>query len=168
MRVLEAVGILESIYHLAARVNSGPEYFVLNAMIGIWFAAADIARPFSTSKLAADWIVEHHLEKMPILGTPDWVVAPISAWLDRKVFFCERMTKGSYAFWDDRTVYPTDDSELYERAIRLMEQNGIKRCLFVKRDLKPFSYPRLKSRKLASFDNAMREQEKYAIYLVGR
>ncbi|MGH9547865.1 MAG: hypothetical protein ACRD3W_00760, partial [Terriglobales bacterium] len=141
---------------------------IVQVAVAVLFFGSDILLPFSTGKKLALWIKSHHLEEMPILGTPDWVVSPMSAWLDRPVFFCERMESGSFLRWDYKTRYPKTDDELYSRVVDAMNLLKIDKCLFVKRSAKPFAYSKLRSTELISFPQSMAREEQYSLWRIER
>ncbi|HEY9776258.1 MAG TPA: hypothetical protein V6C81_21020 [Planktothrix sp.] len=139
---------------------------VVQVVAAAIMAGTDLVKPFSTGRYAAEYIVAHNVQNLPVFGTPDWIVAPIGAWLDRDVWMCESMRCGNFVLWDGKTVYPNSDDEVYARLDELMRRNGFNACLFVKRAEKPFESARFLSRKLVSFDDAMIENERYAVYEV--
>lgn len=140
---------------------------VQTVVAGIFFVN-ELAQPFSQGKAAASWIRENEPTSIPILGTPDWVVSSMSGWLDRPVYFCERMDYGTFLIWDDKTVYPKSDAELYSRVLKSMKRLDLSQCLFVKRAIKEFDYPQLNATKLASFPPSFGNDEGISVYLLKR
>lgn len=141
---------------------------VIQLAVGIGFVWLDAARPFSSGRLVGDFVRTNGLTDMTIMGTPDWLVAPIGAWIDRKVVFCERMEQKSFQSWDNRVVPPKTDDELYARVAKLMDERGLKKCLFVKGVAKSFSDRRFRSTKLVSFTNSIVPLEDYSVYMLER
>lgn len=130
------------------------------------FFYLDLVHPFSASKDVSEYIRQHDLSHLTIIGTPDWLASPLSAWTKKKVVFCERMTQGSFLVWDNRTCAPQTEAEFYDRIKSLMQERNITECLLVKGTRKTFSCPDLIATKLASFDNSILAEEQYALYFI--
>ncbi len=62
---------------------------LLHVTAAAWAFGMDLAWPFSDSRAAAHWIRERHLDRMPIVGSRDYLVSPLSTYLDRPIYYPE-------------------------------------------------------------------------------
>jgi hypothetical protein len=88
--------------------------FLCQAVVGISYYYADIKKPFSISKNAADYILEQHLDSLPIIGTRDFITSNLSALMNKKIFYPERNEFGSFIIWDSkRNLNQTFDATIH-------------------------------------------------------
>jgi hypothetical protein len=68
-----------------------PIYVLLgiSALSSVWAVIGSFHRPFSYDKTAAQWIVENHLERMPLVGEEDTSVVGVAEYLHRPIYMIE-------------------------------------------------------------------------------
>ncbi len=81
------------------------------ALIGSW------ERPFSYDKAAAEWIVQNHLENMPIVGDDDTSAVDVVQYLHRPVYMIECSCVDTYLLYSSRR----DNYEKSWQAERVLE-----------------------------------------------
>jgi len=90
----------------------GNAFFVgllaIQMIAGIYAFAADWSSPFSGSKQAARFLRDSSLWTLPIVGSPEARVAPLSAYLDKPIFYPESSRFGSYADLSRPIVEPAE------------------------------------------------------------
>ena len=62
--------------------------------------ARDWRHPFTNSAAAAAFIAQSGLDHIPLVGTRDYVIQPLSAMFNRPIFYPERGGFGSFVVWD--------------------------------------------------------------------
>lgn len=67
---------------------------------GLFAAALDIAYPFSQAKTVASYIKRNAYLDLPIVGEMDYLMTPVSGYLNRKIYFVRGHRSGSYIKWD--------------------------------------------------------------------
>lgn len=70
---------------------------IFHVCAGALLVSVDWMKPFSGSRRAADYILDHQLEDFPIFGYLDREVSSISAYLDKPVFYPD--ANGFGTFW---------------------------------------------------------------------
>lgn len=138
----------------------------VQAVVGMYFYWCDVSKPFSSTRYIAERLKEEGLADMPIICNPDWRGTALSAWLDREVIFCERLSQGTFVPWDNKTPHATRDIEVYDRIANIMRYKKVSRCIFVKGSTKPFSDTRFASRCLFDDQTSLFPFERSAVYLV--
>lgn len=134
---------------------------------GIYAYSIDFAYPFSTSKQVAQYIEKQRLDEHLIFGSEDFIISPIAAWLDRKIYFSETSKFGSFINWNKREK-KTPQTKINQ--INKLIKNNNKGLFLI------LSYPfetefnlnnqNLKISKQAVFDKGIVGDEKYYLYLV--
>lgn len=79
---------------------------IFQAMAGIYAYTTDLIYPFSSSRVVSHYIQTHRLENSVLFSSDDRKVAGISAYLDRSIYYPQRVSFGS--FWD--IAYPELDT----------------------------------------------------------
>jgi hypothetical protein len=69
----------------------------IQVVAGLYAFGADWLCPFSGSKEAAQFLRDSGLSKLPIVGAPEARVAPLSAHLDKPIYYPESSRFGTYA-----------------------------------------------------------------------
>lgn len=136
---------------------------------GIQMYSIDLFKPFSSSKSVAQFIRNNGLEDLTIVGSRDVTVSPLSAWLNRKIY---------YPGIQDFGTHTAVTTELFERNRDITQPDIIKETeKLIKRDQKSLllilsnnklqeTSTSLEIELLKSFENSMTEQEKYYVYYV--
>lgn len=131
---------------------------------GLYAYSMDLIYPFSKSKATAEFIQQQGLSEGFILGNKDAIVSPISAYIDKKIFYLEYERFGSF-FQNPQKKIIKNQSELIDRINKIVTDNSKNNVLIL-------SYPlNIKSNRLnitfiRKFSNSIVAEEKYYIYLV--
>ena len=140
----------------------------LHALSGLNAVAADLERPFSLGKRAAEYIDVENLASLPIIGHQDFSVATVVGYLQgkRKVHYVLGNREGSFVRWDTKRLMPVEDSDILLQTQALADRTGSKVLMILNR---PFSLelaPQYGSvRSLASFTGAICPDENFYLYL---
>ena len=62
----------------------------------------DITHKFSSSKAAANFIKENKIDSLPVVGNDDFVVSPLSTYLDKKLYYLQMADSGSFVVWNKK------------------------------------------------------------------
>ncbi|WP_218596808.1 hypothetical protein [Chroogloeocystis siderophila] len=68
----------------------------------IFAVSMDMLHPFSASKQVAQFIKNQQLDKVLIIGSRDYSLAPVSALLNQNIFYLESNSLGSFINWNQR------------------------------------------------------------------
>jgi hypothetical protein len=74
----------------------------LQVVAGAYAWTLHLMRPFSTSKLAADFIRQHGYADLLIIGSGETHVTPVTAYLDRPIYYPDSERYGT--FWWERSA----------------------------------------------------------------
>ena len=74
-----------------------------SALAGAGTYLADFSRPFSSSREAAAFVRSSGLADLEIVGHTDFVVSPLAALLDKKLYYPERRGYGTFIVWNRET-----------------------------------------------------------------
>ncbi|HZQ43743.1 MAG TPA: hypothetical protein VFA99_10860 [Acidobacteriaceae bacterium] len=87
-----------------------PVYVLLgvSALCSIWAVAGQWVRPFSYDKAAAEWIVQNHLEGMPLVAEGDTSAVGVAEYLRRPVYMIECSCVDTYLLFSSRRDNFTD------------------------------------------------------------
>ncbi|NJN06515.1 MAG: hypothetical protein HC815_00445 [Richelia sp. RM1_1_1] len=124
----------------------------------------DLTYPFSRSKVAAEFIQKQGLSKEFILGSKDTIVSPISAYIDKKIFYIEYNQLGSF-FNNKQRIYLKKQSELINKIDSAIKDNLKKNVLILSEPLE-VTNTQLKIIKIKEFRDSILAEERYYIYLV--
>ncbi len=92
--------------------------------------AKDYSYEFSTSKDAADYIKENKLDTLTIAGMNHYIVSPLAAYLDTKIFYPQRNSFGSFTIFDKQFKWTLTGEEM-SNALEGLMTNGRKKILLV-------------------------------------
>ncbi|MGB3655551.1 MAG: hypothetical protein WBA41_30680, partial [Rivularia sp. (in: cyanobacteria)] len=138
---------------------------LIQMFAGLYAYSMDLVYPFSQSQAAARFIQKQGLSEDFILGTKDRIISPISAYIDKKIFYIEYNSLGS--FFNHPQKENLTSPELVNNLNTIVKDNTTKNVLIL-------SYPlNIKSSnfnftKLEEFRNSILGEERYYIYLVER
>lgn len=62
----------------------------------------DLQYKFSSSKQAANYIKHNKIDSLPIVGITDFVVSPLSSYLDKKIYYLQMADTGSFVIWSNK------------------------------------------------------------------
>jgi hypothetical protein len=96
-----------------------PVYILLaiSAISSVWAIIASWHRPFSYDKAAAAWILENHLEQMPLVGEEDTSAVNVAQYLHRSVYMIDCSCVDSYLLYSTRR----DDFKLADAPRRILK-----------------------------------------------
>ncbi len=139
---------------------------VVQAAGGIFAAGMDIVYPFSQARAIARFIRQKGYADLPIVGEMDYLMTPVSGYLNRKIYFVRGERMGSYVKWDMRRFQDVSPRMILERAGQFA-RNKRKDCLIL---LNFHLDPTLERPdylvKLAATDRAIVRGEVYRLYLL--
>ena len=145
---------------------------------GAYAYTIDLFNPFSESKAASEYIKKNHLDNLTIIGSDDYRVSPITAYLGKRIFYPKTNRYGTFVKWDKKAGLPTQLQNIFQKAIEMINQKKenlllvLSDELIVYRDKKPFvldvSYlmQDVRISKIAEFSKSIRKDENYYIYLI--
>ena len=133
----------------------------------------DLIYPFSQSKAVANYIQTQQLDHLPIVGSRDTTVSPLSAYLNKKVYYLESESFGSFIVLNEERQ-ELSELELFERLSKVIEQNNTEMLLVLNshwENNKDWSLlatylNKLNINQLASFSPSIVKDESYSLYLV--
>ena len=133
---------------------------------GIKMYAVDLNRVFSNSRNVAHYIKNNQLEQSTIVGSRYRIVFPLSAWLDRPIYYPEIKKFGTFTVWTSNSVAGNtyiSQQEMLQRAAKLKRENE---SLLLVLDRKLGIDTSLNLKLLASYEDAIVERENYFIYSI--
>ena len=137
---------------------------LIQMLSGVYAYSMDLIYPFSKSKATAEFIQQRGLNDSFILGNKDAIVSPISAYIDKKIFYIEYNRTGSF-FQNPQKKIIKNQPELIDRINKIVTDNSKNNVLIL-------SYPlniksdRLNITSIGEFSKSIVAEEKYYIYLV--
>ncbi len=139
---------------------------------GIHMVISDFQKPFSAGKATAQYIKAQGWENEIIFGSRDNVVATVSGYLDRELYYPEIGSFGSFAQWDKRE--PIRQDEVFTKLKLFFNKNQeTKRILLVlNRDSafhnlesgEKLSFENIEIIADKSFENSWHDSERFFIY----
>ncbi|MHB8095726.1 MAG: hypothetical protein ACYDH0_12395 [Candidatus Aminicenantales bacterium] len=90
--------------------------FAVGAAGGLFAAGMDIVHPFSQAKTVAGYIRQKGYAGLPIVGEMDYMMAPVSGYLGRRIYFVRGERMGSYVKWDMKRFQEVTPQLILERA----------------------------------------------------
>ena len=152
----------------------------VQTIAGVAIYTTDLEKPFSASKGAANFIREHNLASLPIVGTPDWASENFAALLNTRIYYPERMEFGSFVMWDGKRKPNPSDQQIIDAIDTVLGQSQQRALLILNKpavekvadstftlDLNMIN-PTIKLTLLAKFNEAMMFDEIYYIYVAQR
>ncbi len=132
---------------------------------GVFAMGLDLHYPFSHNKNAAEFIKEHHIDDMLIVGSRDFFTSSMTAYLDREIYFPESGTFGTFIVWKvGRHIKPP--REFLERISELIESRN-EEVLFISTDELNNDRPDINITELARFTGSLIHEDSY-LYRVRR
>ena len=126
----------------------------------------DLNRAFSNSKSVAQFIKENNLEELTIIGSSYGLISPISAWLNKKIYYPEIQDFGTFAVWTSNSKPRNNitQRDILDRVEELTEDTHDSFLLILDHELNSISTS-LDIQLLASYKNSL-VKEDYFIYSV--
>lgn len=122
---------------------------------------------FSNGKRAAAYLVEHDLDRSPLVAETDYAAQSVLAFLGRKEAYFPRGDRlGSFVIWDLKRGPPVTDSTCLERAQRLAAEGGGSVVLLLSHPLAAPASESPGTRKLAQFVGSTVGDEDFYLYSV--
>jgi hypothetical protein len=93
-----------------AELLAWPIYLLLgiSALSSVWAVLGSWERPFSYNKAAAEWIVQNHLENMPLVAEGDTSAVGVAEYLHKPVYMIECSCVDTYLLFSSRRDHYTD------------------------------------------------------------
>jgi hypothetical protein len=134
--------------------------FAAHAFAGVLAVRADLQYPFSASKDVAQFLKEHHMTDMVMIGSRDYAASSVAGYLNRALYYAESDRLGTFMVWKPgrRSV---SSGELIRKAenFAALEQRDV--LLILNYDLGPEADDLVKIR---SFDQSIVKDERYVLY----
>ncbi|AFY59211.1 hypothetical protein Riv7116_6898 [Rivularia sp. PCC 7116] len=137
---------------------------LIQMLSGLYAYSMDLIYPFSKSQAAANFIQKQNLSDKFILADRDTIVSPISAYLDKKIFYLAYDKLGSF-FFNPKVKFIQNQSELIEKVENLAANNSRENLLILGYPLNIKSQI-LKISLVGQFSNAIVAEENYYIYII--
>lgn len=86
------------------------QHFILSLILclqvygGVSIYLLDLQKPFSRSYDVAQFIIDNQLENSIIVANRNAMVSPLSAWLNKELFYPEIDNFGTYTIWTAKTI----------------------------------------------------------------
>ena len=141
---------------------------ILSAQLiaGIYSFSRDLLIPYSASRETAQYIQKENLTDKFWVGSEDFAIAPITAYLNRKIYYLESDRNGSYVlFSGEREIL--NQEQIVEKLTQLSQTEDEKIFLILNHDLS-FSDDKLSIRQIAKFPRAFIHNERYYLYEVAK
>jgi hypothetical protein len=126
----------------------------------------DLVVPYSASRAAAHYLKTSGRDRDFIVGSPDVVMAPLSGYLNRKIYYSERQGLGSFVLFNQTRKEVTTE-EVLQQVSQLLHEHHAKIILAVNEELK-VSRDDLAIAPLEKFVDSLIDNEKYYFYSVTR
>lgn len=135
----------------------------VHVLVGIFAMYVQFRIPFSAARLASGYIRQNNLDRFLIAGDQDVSLETISGYLNKEVFYFSRNAFGTYLIYDEVRKIP-DMSTVIAMADSLSKANGDTILLVMNTPME--EHPGLNLKKLRSFEESIRWDEKYYLYLL--
>ncbi len=136
----------------------------LQLVSGIVAFSRDLITPYSSSKVTADFIKNNELSEYFIIGSEDFTIAPISGYLNQKIYYPETQKFGSYVLFNNNRKIVEDD-DIINQINKIISEKNNNLLLIMNREFSA-KYPKLKIQFLEKFTQSFIYNEKYYLYLV--
>ncbi|MEM9510336.1 MAG: hypothetical protein AAGA16_22080, partial [Cyanobacteria bacterium P01_E01_bin.35] len=136
---------------------------------GIMMYSVDLARPFSNSQKVAQFIRENQLESSVIVGSKDVYVSPLSAWLNKKIYYPETESFETYTVWTSQKNKKSNQNlspqDILHQIETLKEHHSENILLVLDQELKA-KIASIDTKLLVSYEDAIALNENYYVYSV--
>ncbi|MGK7930490.1 MAG: hypothetical protein AB4041_03505 [Microcystaceae cyanobacterium] len=131
---------------------------------GIVAFSRDLSIPYSASRATASYIKEKQLENKVIVGSEDFTLAPVAAYLNKKIYYPESQSLGSYVLFNHQRT-PVNDEEII-RQIQTMLKHPNESILLILNHPLAITETQLQITPIKEFTNGFIYNEKYYLYEV--
>jgi hypothetical protein len=133
--------------------------FATHAFAGVLAVRADLLHPFSASKDVAQFLKEHHMTEMVMIGSRDYAASSVAGYLNQALYYPEGDRLGTFVVWKGRRS--VSRRELIRKAedFAALEHRDV--LLILNYDLGPEADDLVKIR---SFDQSIVRDETYVLY----
>lgn len=146
---------------------------LVHVLTAVYFYSFDLKYPFSQSRAVAQYIQTRQLNDLPIVGSEDIKISPLSAYLNRQIYFLERESFGSFIIWNNERQ-SLDELGLVKNLTHFLEQQSTDVLLVlnsdwtIKGDLSLIfaNLNQFEIERLAQFNNSLVRNEGYTLYLI--
>jgi hypothetical protein len=90
---------------------------------GIIAFSKDWKQTFAAGKSCSEYIREHHLTQLSMIGNIDYLVSTVSGFLDKPIYYPSRQEYGSFVIWDSKRTLDPDDKDI-RKAIEKVAGEG--------------------------------------------
>jgi hypothetical protein len=132
----------------------------VHAVAGALAVRADLQYPFSASKDVAQFLKEHDMADMVMIGSRDYAVSSVSGYLGRALYYAEADRLGTFIDWGHKRR-PVSTRELSRKAENFAALEHRDVLLILNYDLGPEAAGLVKIR---SFDQSIVKDERYVLY----
>ncbi|MDJ0661376.1 MAG: hypothetical protein QNJ42_18080 [Crocosphaera sp.] len=136
----------------------------LQVIAGIVAFSRDLITPYSSSKVTAEFIQKNEFSDYFIMGSEDFTIAPISGYLNQKIYYPESKKFGSYVLFNNKRKV-VSDADIVKQISQVMTQENKNILLIMNRNFTGQSH-NLKIEFIEKFTNSFIYNEKYYLYLV--
>lgn len=140
----------------------------IHLLAGIFVYTKDLFMPFSASKQAVNYIRDNQLEHLIIVGSEDARTSPLSAQLNKQLYYPESEEFGSYTVWTDKKRkrdLSITHSDILQQVAGLITPENSKILLVLDKQLDA-QLPSLKILPLSQFEPSVVKDEVYYLYVV--
>jgi hypothetical protein len=143
------------------RIGMVTALFAAHAFAGVLAVRADLQYPFSASKDVAQFLKEHHMTDMVMIGSSDYAASAVAGYLNRALYFAESDRLGTFMVWKPGGWRSVSSGELIRKAeyFAALEHRDV--LLILNYDLGPEADGLVKIR---SFDQSIVKDESYVLY----
>lgn len=131
---------------------------------GIISFSRDLTVPYSASRETANFLKTQSLQQEFLMGSEDFTIAPISGYLNQKIYYPESQKLGSFVLFNSKRNI-VNDEEILRQATNILEQKENSVLLILNHSLET-SNQQLNISFIKSFTNAFIYNEKYYLYSV--
>lgn len=137
----------------------------VHAVAGLYAFSMDLINPFSMSQKVANFIEIQRLNNLQIVGSKDFIVSPVVAFLDRKIYYPESGKVGSFIVWSQRREI--EHPEVMQ-AVNQLLATKIEPILLVLDEPLNLHSENIIVTNLANFSQGIVYDEEYYLYIVRR
>lgn len=142
------------------RIGMVSVLFGAHAFAGILAVRADLQYPFSASKDVAQFLKEHDMTDMVMIGNEDFAASSVAGYLNRALYYAESDRLGTFIVWEPGRQ-PVSSGELIRKAENFAALEHRDVLLILNHDLGPEADGLVKIR---SFDQSIVKDERYVLY----
>lgn len=134
---------------------------------GLYAYGRDILDPFSASEAATEYIRNNQYEKLTIVGKKEDIVSPLSAFLNKKIYYPESEHFGSFSVWTARKEQNPNitHQEILEQTNNLLNREDEEILLILDEELRS-NIPEVTVKELEKFEYSIVIDEIYYLYLI--